>query len=187
MNRNGEAILADPDPGGHIVYTYTDDAQIAAAVCLFASAGLRKGQSILLVMTKDHSKPIRKRLEEEGFNLRALEKAGLLTCEDAEDLLSTFMTDGVPDERLFKAKIGRMIEKAKASGGNRPHREVRVFGEMVDLIWKANPNETQRLEELWNEVIEEHSVPLLCAYALAGTERTAFPEALVACHSHAIA
>jgi hypothetical protein len=187
MNRNGEALLADPNPGSHIVYTYTDDAQVAAAVCLFASAGLRKGQAVLLVMTKEHRRLIRRHLEEEGFNLRSLEKAGLLVCEDAGDLLSAFMIDGAPDERVFKAKIGAMIEKAKASGGSRPRRQVRVFGEMVDLIWKGNPNGTHRLELLWNEVIEEHSVPLLCAYALAGTERTAFPETLVACHSHAIA
>jgi hypothetical protein len=64
---------------------------------------------------------------------------------------------------------------------------VRIFGEMVDLVWKSNLQSTQRLEELWNEVIEAHSVPLLCAYSLAGTKPAEFPDALVACHSHAIA
>lgn len=187
MNLGSTAILENPDPGGHIVYPYTDDAQVAKAVCLFASAGLRKGQAVLLVMTKDHCGPIRKHLEDEGFDLKSLEKSGLLVCEDAETLLSTFMLNGEPDEALFKAKVGQMIEKAKATSGNRPHRPVRVFGEMVSLIWKGNPNATQRLEELWNEVIRTHSVPLLCAYALAGTSRGTFPEALIACHSHAIA
>jgi hypothetical protein len=186
MNNNAIAMLADPNPGGHIVYPYTDETQVAEAVCLFASAGLRKGQAVILVMTKDHHQPIRRRLEEEGFNLATLEKTGLLECADAEKLLSTFMSDGAPDENRFKTKIGSMIEKAKATGGNRPSRPVRVFGEMVDLIWKANPGGTQRLEELWNEVIAVHSVPLLCAYALAGIRRSAFPESLLACHSHAI-
>ena len=185
MNRNGEAILTDPHPGGHIVYLYTEEKQVADAVCFFASAGLRKGEAVVLVMTEAHRHPIRRRLEEEGFNLGRLERAGLLACENAEDLLSTFLVDGEPDG-LFKTKIGRMIEKAKASGGNRPRRPVRVFGEMVSLLWRVNPKGTHRLEELWNEVIDIHSVPLLCAYALAGTKAAAFPESLVACHSHAI-
>jgi hypothetical protein len=187
MNRNGEAMLMDPHPGGHIVYPYTEDAQLADAVCLFASAGLRKGQAVLLVMIQEHYKPIRQRLELEGFNLSNLEKSGLLRCEDAAELLSTFMSDGVPDERLFKARIGCMIDTAKATSGNRPQRPVRVFGEMVNLLWKDNPNGTQRLEELWNEVIAAYSVPLLCAYALSGIDRSVFPKSLMECHSHAIA
>jgi hypothetical protein len=77
-----------------------------------------------------------------------------------------------------------MIEKAKLGTGGRKHGIVRVFGEMVDLIREPHPKATQRLEELWNEVIRIHSVPLLCAYSLAGTPY--LPRPLVTCHSHAI-
>jgi hypothetical protein len=187
MNSNAAAILADPHPCGHIVYPYTDEHHVAEAVCLFASAGLRRGQAAVLVMTSDHCKPIRRRLEQEGFDLKELENSGQLLCKDANELLSTFMFDGIIDEHKFKMKIGSLIEKAKASGPNGTSRPVRIFGEMVDLVWKSNLQSTQRLEELWNEVIEAHSVPLLCAYSLAGTKPAEFPDALVACHSHAIA
>lgn len=187
MNSNGAAILANPQPCGHIVYPYTDETQVAEAVCLFASAGLRKGEAAVLVMTADHCQPIRRRLEQEGFNLKQLERTGQIICEDAKDLLSTFLFDGVIDERVFKARLGKLIETAKASGGNRIDRPVRVFGEMVDLLWKSNLRTTQRLEELWNEVIEAHSVPLLCAYSLAGAKPRELPAPLLACHSHAIA
>jgi hypothetical protein len=64
---------------------------------------------------------------------------------------------------------------------------VRVFGEMVSLIWQSRQRATERLEELWNQVIQEHSVPLLCAYALAGNRPDAFPSSLLTCHSHAVA
>jgi hypothetical protein len=90
-------------------------------------------------------------------------------CAEAEDLLSSFIFDGIIDEQVFKSKIGRMIRNAKAAGEER--RPVRVFGEMVSLIWQSKPQATQRLEELWNEVIQEQSVPLLCAYALTGVKR----------------
>jgi hypothetical protein len=184
MNSKAAAILSNPQPCGHIVHPYTDESQLADAVCLFASAGLRKGEAVLLVMTEAHCGPILARLEREGFDVETLSKSGQLICEEAGKLLSSFMFAGNIDEQLFKLKVGGMIKRAKAASTG---RRVRVFGEMVSLIWQSRQQATERLEELWNEVIEEHSVPLLCAYALAGTKPDAFPPSLLACHSHAVA
>jgi hypothetical protein len=176
-NSKAAAILSNPQPCGHIVFPYTDESQVAEAVCLFASAGLRKGEAVVLVMTQAHCEPILERLEREGFDVRALSASGQLMCEEAERLLSSFMFDGIIDEQLISTKIGGMIKRAKAAGGE---RAVRVFGEMVSLIWQSNQHATERLEQL-------HSVPLLCTYALAGTKPDAFPQSLLACHSHAVA
>src|SRR5260370_26314680 len=110
MDSKGAAILADPHPCGHIVYPYTDETHVAEAVCLFASAGLRKGEAVVLVMTADTCKPIRRRIEQEGFNLKPLERSGQLICEDAGTLLSTFMFAGTIDELVFKTKVGNLIE-----------------------------------------------------------------------------
>jgi hypothetical protein len=187
MNPTGTKILADPQPCGHIVYPYTDETQLAEAVCLFASAGLRKGEAIILVMTAAHSGPIRRRLEQEGLHLNDVEATGQLVCHDAENLLSEFLFDGIIDEHKFKTTLGSIIEKAKGGDGATTNRPVRVFGEMVDLLWTTNLKATERLEQLWNEVIEAHSVPLLCAYTLAGSRPSALPESLLACHSHSIA
>ena len=76
MSPKSAAILTDPHPCGHIVYPYTDEAQVADAVCLFASARLQKGEAILLVMTADHCDPIRQGLEAQGFDLKQLETSG---------------------------------------------------------------------------------------------------------------
>ncbi|MDP9114271.1 MAG: MEDS domain-containing protein [Acidobacteriota bacterium] len=185
MNPTATEILTNPHPKGHIVYPYTDETHVADAVSLFASAGLRKGETVLLIMASSHYDPIRERLESSGFDLAALEASGQLICEDAAGLLSTFVFNGTVDENEFKTSLIGMIEKAKI-GQDGNERPVRVFGEMVDLLWKADPLTTQRLEELWNDVIEAESVPLLCAYSLAGTKHSDFPEALIACHSHSI-
>ena len=72
-------------------------------------------------------------------------------------------------------------ELCERADGRRP---VRVFGEMVDLIWKEHPGATSQLEELWNDVISTHSVPLLCAYSLADTQPKSLPSNLLTCHSH---
>jgi hypothetical protein len=120
------------------------------------------------------------RLERDAFDVAGLTKSGQLHCEESGNLLASFMFDGIIDEHLFKSKVGAMIETARATGGERP---MRVFGEMVSLIWQSRQAATERLEKLWNQVIEKHSVPLLCAYALAGTKPRAFPKSLLACHS----
>jgi hypothetical protein len=185
MNSTGVQLLVNPQPSAHIVYSYTDIAQLADAVCLFASSGLQKGEAVLLVMSGPHHGPVRQRLEKKGFDLAELEESGQLVCENAHSLLDHFMFDGIIDEHKFKTKIDRMIERARLGTGGRKHGLVRVFGEMVDLIWTPYPKATERLEELWNEVIRIHSVPLLCAYSLGGTSNT-LSQGLVACHSHTI-
>jgi hypothetical protein len=184
MTPGAAAILSDPQPCGHIVYPYTDEAQLASVVCLFIGAGLRKGESALLIMTESNCRAVLSKLKDDGFDVDALKASDRLICKDAEGLLSSFMFDGIIDEHLCKTKIGGLIEKAKQASGE---HTVRVFGEMVNLIWRVRPGATERLEELWNQMIESHSVPLLCAYALTGSKPDALPDALMACHSHAIA
>ena len=63
--------------------------------------------------------------------------------------------------------------------------KVRVFGEMVSQLRHKDLAGTTRLEELWNEVIEEHSVALLCTYAL-DHPHDHLPKALIDLHSQSI-
>jgi hypothetical protein len=186
MNSNAAAILTNPDPCGHIVYPYASENQVSDAVCLFVSAGLRKKEAVILVMTRNHHGPIRERLISEGFDLFTLEGTGQLVCIEAEALMSRFLFDGIIDEHKFKTLVGDLIEKAKKSSADQRPRPVRVFGEMVSLLWGYDPKATTRLEELWNQVIAAHSVPLLCAYALAETRVADFPASLLNLHSHTI-
>jgi MEDS: MEthanogen/methylotroph, DcmR Sensory domain len=183
MNTTGATLLANPQPCGHIVYPYHSESQFADAVCLFAGAGLRKGESALLVMEESHCEPIRKQLHADGLDVEELEASGRLICKNAEALLESFMFDELIDEDVFKTKIGWLIEQAKTASSS---GQVRVFGEMVNLLWMPNPKATRRLEELWNEVIKLHSVPLLCAYSLGGLRPDALPVSLLACHSAAV-
>jgi hypothetical protein len=184
MNSSAAAILCDPRPSDHIVYSYADDNDLADAVTLFASAGLAKKEAVILVVTPNHSDVIWRRLEHEGFNMPELQESGQFLFADAADVLATFLLDGVIDEHRFKTGIGSMIDTARDHRGRA--RPVRLFGEMVDLIWISNPDATLRLEQLGNEVIESHSVTVLCAYALGGDRPTSLPAPLLACHSRAL-
>ena len=89
------------------------------------------------------------------------------------------MVDGNPDPKLFKDGIRTLIERAQGDERMGRNREVRLFGEMVSLLWPANSSAAERLEELGNEVIEEYSISILCAYSLNGPGRDQLPESLI--------
>ena len=183
MNATGEAILTHPAPCGHFVYPYTDESHFCEAVCLFIGSGLRKGGSALLLATELHAAAIRRQLREDRLDVASLEASGRLIFRTVESLLGSFMFDGVVDDELFKATAGRLIETAKAAATN---GDVRVFGEMVNALWLSDLPATQHVEELWNEVIKLHSVPLLCAYSLGGSRPEALPGSLLTCHSETL-
>ena len=183
MNAKAAAILTDPHPYGHIVYPYTDEALVGQAVALFAGAGLRNGEGVVLVMTAAHRDSITLRLVTEGYDVENLQRSGRLVCILAEDLLARFMRDGVPDEEIFSAAIEKLIATCRASTGSSTG-QVRVFGEMVSLLWNANLGATISLEEMWNKIIDRNSVSLMCTYALNG--RDGIPDSLHSLHSHSV-
>jgi DcmR-like sensory protein len=187
MNATGAAVLANPHPCGHIVYPYTDENLVSQAVCLYASAGLRNGEGVILIMAAAHCNSINGRIAAEGFDVEALKATGRLTCIVAEDLLSGFLVDGMPDENLFKTIVDRIIRKARASTGKGDLGQVRIFGEMVNLLLNTNLAACTRLEELWSQAIDNHSVSVMCTYALCGSAHETLPESLTALHSHSLA
>ena len=183
MNSKAAAILTDPHPYGHIAYPYTDEALVVEAVALFAGAGLRNGEGVILVMTAAHRDAITLRLVTEGYAVESLRRSGRLICINAEDLLAGFMRNGVPDEEIFSAVIEELIAACRAVTASSPGH-VRVFGEMVSLLWDSNLHATISLEEMWNRIIDRNSVSLMCAYALNG--RHGIPDSLRALHSHSL-
>lgn len=188
MNPKASALLADPHPCAHIVYPYTDRDLLAQAVCLYASAGLRKDEAVILIVRQNNYHPITSRLWRQGFDLQTMQRTGQLTCLVAEEMLPLFMVDDLPDKGKFTALAQGWITRARASidhGHKVPL--IRAFGEMVCLLWGANLRAAARLEELWGELIHAHSFSLLCSYELAGPAPKPLAEDLVACHAHNLA
>ena len=178
-------ILTNPHHG-HIVYPYTDDQRMIDAVGFYASVGLAQENAVVLIVTEVHRLAIQKYLKADG-NVQALEASGQLCFLDAGELMSAFMVDGTPEPKLFKAAIKELMGRVRRNQRTGRTREVRLFGEMVNLLWPANAAAAERLEELWNGIIAEYATPLLCAYAVDGPSRGPLPESLIKVHSHAIA
>jgi hypothetical protein len=185
MNAKGASLLLDPHPCGHIVYPYTDEGLVGRAVALFASAGLRDAEGVILIVSSDHCESIKVRLQMEGIDTESYERSGQPICVKSEELIAKFITDGVLDGGLFQYTVGRLIDQAKASVSDGRRSRVRVFGEMVSQLRVKNLKATALLEELWNQVIKDHCVALLCTYVLHGAEDH-IPKRLMDLHSHNI-
>jgi len=186
MDWRTAGILASPTCRSHIVYPYTDDRHLVDAVGFYTASGLASDGAVVLIVTEAHRDAIKRYLKRDG-NVEALEASGQLTFLDAAELTSTFMLDGMPDPVLFKTGIKTLIARVRRDERPGSNRQVRFFGEMVNLLWPTNSAAVERLEELWNEMVEEISVPIFHAYSVDGSGGEQLSESLINAHSHAIA
>jgi len=103
-------------------------------------------------------------LRHNGCRIEDAVASGLLTMLDAHEMLLRFMVGNELDAERFYSVLGAVIQSSRQG---RSRARVRVFGEMVDLLWRGgNRAAAILLEELWNELARLHSFTLLCAYSM---------------------
>jgi hypothetical protein len=178
-------LLSQPVARDHFVQVYRDERVLIEAISLFAGAALGRNEAVVIVATPAHGTAVEQALLDDGFEVDALKAWGQLNILDASEVLARFMVNDAPDEALFKAVIKELIGTIRES---RRFKDVRVYGEMVNILWTDNLPAAQRLEALWNDVIAEHEISLFCAYCLdgAGKAGRTFPNDLQALHTHFI-
>jgi PAS domain S-box-containing protein len=155
------AAWADVNPHSHLVQFYEDDGFLIDSLTHWFADGLSVGDSCVYIGTESHRISLEKRLAAQGVDLEELRKEGRFVCRDASQVLSTFMVDEWPDEALFTRSIEGVLGQVTKA------RDLRVFGEMVALLWTdGNRQAAVRLEELWNTFMKTHALALCCAYPL---------------------
>jgi hypothetical protein len=155
--------VAITDASKHAVQFYEDDQFLCGIVADFSHEGLEKGEAVILVATAPHRREVERRLTERGIDVGGLQESGQLVLLDARQTLETFMVDGTMDRDLFLSKLRSVMEAATAGW----HRALRVYGEMVDLLWgEENHGAAIALEETWNAYAKTSSTRVLCGYAM---------------------
>jgi signal transduction histidine kinase/ActR/RegA family two-component response regulator len=168
--------------GDHSVQFYEDETYLYETVARYVGSGLLTGDAVVLVTTEPHSRALMEALDAKGFAIDRALSAGHLTVLDAEATLRRFMVGGVPDWERFQACIGPVVDKSSNGG----QRRVRLFGEMVDLLWRqGNPQAAIRLEELWDQLGKMKPFSLLCAYVMGNFFKESDTEAFRrVCETH---
>jgi PAS domain-containing protein len=149
---------------GHFVQFYETERFLVDSVADFFATGLTAGEIALGIGTSAHGQAIAQELESRGINLSVAERRKRYTWLDATETMSMFIAEKRLDDRSFGEVIGTIISSLASE--NRP---IRIFGEMVNLLWAdGNQEAAVRLEELWNELAKAHTFTLLCAYPMNG-------------------
>jgi hypothetical protein len=153
----------------HVVLFHASDEELAdqAYEHLFWSG---EPGTAILIATPEHRRLITGRMALAGIDVQTKLANGSFEVLDAGETLASFMVEGWPDAAAFWQTMSPVLKRALARPG-----KVRVFGEMVALLWRADKTGAAvDLEALWNELARHYSFSLLCAYpadAVAADER----------------
>jgi KaiC/GvpD/RAD55 family RecA-like ATPase len=160
-----EKLLERPHSRGHFVQLYqADDTALVKNVGHYLWEGLRRGDGVLVIATREHQELFSSHLDRLGANLRALLETHQLVFWDAQQTLVQFMAAGQPDWQRFENVIRSAMRQVHPAAGS---EGLRAYGEMVGILWKARQFAAAiRLEQLWNRLLEQSDFSLYCAYAI---------------------
>jgi PAS domain S-box-containing protein len=175
---------ASSGPEQHWVQFYATESFLADEVTRFIAEGIAAGQPAVIIATKAHRDAFAQRLAARELDVSALVDENMLVMLDAEETLSTFMIEDVPQCQRFERTIGDVFVKLKAA---RPAATCRAYGEMVDVLWRRGLHDAAiRLEEMWNDLRAHHTFELLCAYVIDSFyEEVGIPR-ICSTHSHVL-
>ena len=166
----------------HAVRFYESDRSLAMIVVDFLQGGFDHGEPGIIVATPTHRGAVLRELSSRSIDVVELQRSETLMMLDANDTLATFMIDGKPDEARFMSGMSEVIERACK---DRSDCTVRIFGQMVDVLWQQDEHEAAiRLEVLWNQLAQTKSYSLLCGYAMGHFYKDAPLDEVCAQHTH---
>jgi PAS domain S-box-containing protein len=162
------AQIHSHDREGHVVQLYTGDNFLIEVLSRFIGGAIAMGDAAVVVATKAHHEELSKRLSAQGLDTAEAARQGRYVLLDASETLPKFMVNGSVDEARFIDLIGATLTGVR-NAIDRKNSNIAVFGELVALLWaEGKPQEAIRVEQLWNDLAEQHSFSLLCAYPITG-------------------
>jgi hypothetical protein len=171
--------------GDHLVQFYKTDEFLTETVTNFIAPALMNGEGAVVIATEPHLHQFEKALKDLQINTTVLMLTGQLLMLDADEMLSKFIENEIPNSQKFDEHIANPLLEMR-----RKFSDVKAYGEMVNILWaQGNLYATMELEKLWNQLLSSNEFSLLCSYSLDSLSEEkhgfAFHE-ICQCHSHVI-
>ncbi len=161
LKRSSRLFWRDMGPATHACHVYESGGELLETLTGYIGGGLWSGEAAIVVATNAHLDRLDNQLRETGLDLAHFRADDRYITISAEGLLPRFMVDDWPDEARFHEVLGEIVARARRGG-----RPVRVFGEMVAVLWSRRRYKAAiRLEHLWNDLILAGQFRLLCGYS----------------------
>jgi hypothetical protein len=150
----------------------------------FIAEGLKTDQPGLVIATPSHKAAILEHLAGAACNPEKRMEQGALVMLDAAELLSVFVAGGMPGVGSLDSAMTQIMNSLADRGGE---RGVRVYGEMVDLLWKRRKEDAAlALEMQWDQFARARRFPLLCSYSMESLGQRDGYKAICDHHSHVV-
>lgn len=144
----------------HVVLFYRDEQELTERVSEYLLPAVQDGGAAIMVAPPDHRRSFDRHLAGAGVDVAAARARGCYLAPDARETMRGFMVAGWPDPGGFWQAISPLLRRAAKAG-----QPVRVFGEMVSLLWDAGLIDAAiEVEAMWNELAGQYPFSLLCAY-----------------------
>jgi MEDS: MEthanogen/methylotroph, DcmR Sensory domain len=165
----------------HAVLFYRDDEELTDRVSEYLLPAIQDDGVAIVVATPDHRRSFERHLAGAGVDVAAARAHGAYLAADASETMRGFMVADWPDPAGFWQTINPLLRQPAQAG-----QPIRVFGEMVALLWDAGLIEAAvELEALWNELGAQYPFSLLCAYPAQPAARASQLDALTeVCRAH---
>lgn len=174
MYKSGLGVLRDPITGNHLVKVCQNKTIQSNAVAQYVQEGLRNGDAVVIIGRPELRKAAIVLLNTLGLDTQSLKDQGQLKLFDAEFLLSSLLINDEIDALVFQKHVAIPIQALSSKYG-----KVRIFGEMIDLLWQQDKHDTvMQLEDFWNKLFQTIDFSLLCTYSLDHIDPDAYDNSL---------
>jgi hypothetical protein len=162
-------LLSDAPAGRHFAqfHRHTQDQDrrrdtLTESTLAFVEAGLRRGDSVLVIAAADQRDRLFERLAAGKFRPQSLRDPGQLSVLDAGVITAQFVVGGVPEWAPFRNALTPVLSRLQLSG-----RGTRVYSEMANALWQAgNTDAAIQVEDFWNALAGTYPFSLYCGYTM---------------------
>jgi signal transduction histidine kinase/ActR/RegA family two-component response regulator len=172
---------AQADEHVHRVRFFETEAFPAVRIAAFLRGAISERRAAMAFATRAHIDELTSALEALGVDVRASIARNLLVMCDAMEMARAIGEEKEDRGALFQVMVGEPVRAAIARTGG-----VRVYGEIVDVFAHAQEHAAAlELEALWDDLLAEGGVELLCGYTLGTFAEANLAEAFDAvCRAH---
>jgi len=153
--------VAGDNSAVHSVQFFDDTQSRSETVASFLEDGLDSGATLLIVETKEHWQATARLLALRRAPIEAAAQSGQLTVLDATDAIALVGGADGPGSERFDRSVGALVRQLASRA-----RSLHVYGEVVDVFAERGDFDAAlRLEALWNDLIAQVPMALLCGYS----------------------
>lgn len=157
-------LLVEAPTGRHFAQFHREADTLTEAAFMFVEAGLRRGDSVLLIAGRERLDQLHARLAATRFHPATLTSSGQLVVLDPVPLMEQFAGVG-NDEPEWTGLLDRLaptLSRVQPYGHG-----LRIYTELANALWEAgDTNAAVRLEDFWNALGDTHAFSLYCGFRM---------------------